>query len=406
MFWPVASNLIPLAFLALSSLVFAATPDGAGGRRISNLTLDEFPQAWNTNFTNAGQINSVVRFSNTDSKDNVSKIKIFINGTLYCLADRSVPWLLGNDRAFASLEECIQDDGRGTDHNQFWEGPGYLSTKVLPRNGSQPRLPGLGPDFTFSRMQWRRNVATRRCIFPFWGFPSAWVNPDDSHRKYSDVAKGYVALMSCDGELKPEGYGHGVYGLRDDVLDIRPKSGNPLRVTDRYSANIRLDKEYACPEPETGLANNTSRNKERYLNSLILPYLIPTSINETKFYPAVFGCAKSTQATFPSANFWTYEEGLNKIAGRVRTCERELKIQKEKWVASEEYRRAKDQWNIAERCGNNPGLDGGLNQMCIEFQNKGLPDVPRPNPDQPPSGINCDVFDTLDNNGNIVKFID
>ncbi|KAF3313019.1 hypothetical protein TWF173_006401 [Orbilia oligospora] len=318
---------------------------------------------------------------------------MLINDTYYCLTDRSVPGPPGTNVTFATLEKC--SDQENFDKAQLWQGPGYFSTRVA-RDNNELRLPGFGPGLTSYRSQWRRNYATKRCIMPYWGFP---------------------ALAPCGNGETPKGYG--IHSLRTEVIGVPFVYGNH---TQRYSSNLRFDQlapdlrngSFGCPadrlDPTLDKPNQnstlrdytltkTSELNEPYLNSLMLPNLIPASLNGTQFYPAIFGCVSRKlpeKTTLPYTLADVYQIGLNIYVDKMRACQQKNKKAKELWVASDEFLQAKSYWETAQRCHVNPGLDGGLNQMCIELQNRGLLNLPPPDPERPPNFVECDEIATLD----------
>ncbi|KAF3174602.1 hypothetical protein EYR41_002965 [Orbilia oligospora] len=378
---------------------------------ISNLSIADFPKSWNTNFTDSWNIDLEVPQS--DPKF-AAPIQILINDTYYCLTDRSIPGPPRTNVTFATLEKCSTQEN--FDKAQLWQGPGYFSTKVA-RDNNELRLPGFGPGLTFYRSQWRRNYATKRCIMPYWGFPGRWIDMDIIHLNYLNTGKGFVALAPCgDGET-PKGYG--IHSLRTEVVDVPFVYGN---YTERYSSNLRFDQpapdlrngKIGCPADRLDLIidkpnqNSTLRDftptkaselKEQYLNSLMLPNLIPASLNGTQFYPAIFGCVSRMlpeKTMLPYTLAYVYQIGLNIYVDKMRACQQRNEKEKELWVASDEFHQAKDYWETAQRCHSNPGLDGILNQMCIELQNRGLLNLPPPDPERPPNFLECDEIATLD----------
>ncbi|KAK6509216.1 hypothetical protein TWF481_003976 [Arthrobotrys musiformis] len=363
---------------------------------------------------------------------------------MYCVHDRSIPGPPGTDLFYTSLETGC---GRGSEEDpaRYWEFAGEFSTSVpgprRDRPTTGPILPGFAPGLTNWRVRWMRNRKTRRCILPSWGFPGAadWVNLDKTYMLYSRVAMGYVVTGPC-----PEGLGFGVHAVRHEIHDESASRELSLFLTGPfYIGNARFDQPkpgiadgiYACPNrwndtvvsppnaqgdrviarrtvsngraqvDSTNIAIDDATlasilpNKYGYINSLALPHLVPATVGDTRFYPALFGCTQKRQDRFKNTfsqasvwNLWSY--GLNLVADRIATCEERLEPLKQQWVNSVEYREATERCNQWNRCFGSKedpasGADHPPDGPCKEYEAKYGRNEPAKPDRNKPRGIGC-----------------
>ncbi|KAK6357367.1 hypothetical protein TWF718_001680 [Orbilia javanica] len=207
---PKPPNLIlPLILLIITALPFITALPYITAREFepisspkSNLTLADFPNPINSNISTTQDSRPVeYRIPQSDPQWGYP-IQISINGTIYCLADRSILGAPGsNITAYATIEKCKNEPGK-VDYAQLWHGPGTFTTYVtVNKNATEPRFPGIFPEDTRFNSEWRRNMATRRCIASDFdhGFPGNSIELDPQQiKKYKGLVKGFVVLKGCD----------------------------------------------------------------------------------------------------------------------------------------------------------------------------------------------------------------
>ncbi|KAK6362988.1 hypothetical protein TWF730_000436 [Orbilia blumenaviensis] len=332
---------VKLAVLILSVTAVAKKP-------ISDLELGDFPNQDNTDFTNAWEIRSVVanRFRPTNVaniisfvEENVSftnQITITINGTKYCLTDRNIAFPFP-PQFLATLEPCMENPPSTL---QLWVGEvSYFRTKVPPpKDPKDPLLPGYGPNTTYFFSRYKKNKASNRCLIPSWSdsktwLATGWPDPDGTDYSKLPLVAGYVGLIECKDPTDP------VYSLRDEVIDAPNPNSN---AQDPFIVNLRFNQPrpdlpdgiYSCPINNTDDSNlgletpkknvkddpafqphkvspfkkiKRADESQSYVNTAILPRLIPKTIGDKVYYPAYWGCARKTppkDTGFPSAQLY------------------------------------------------------------------------------------------------------
>ncbi|RVD80940.1 uncharacterized protein DFL_008824 [Arthrobotrys flagrans] len=132
--------------------------------------------------------------------------------------------------------------------------------------------------------------------------------------------------------------------------DFKGEDANPRWAYPDIKEVVYLDgptisegRTWHCPklpkqDNETGTTPDPSEAEYR-TRTLIIPYLVQLTINNTNFFPALFGCANNTDASFPSFSPSPIEAALNEYGKKVeeiRICKNDVVQKVNTWSKDQE----------------------------------------------------------------------
>ncbi|KAK6509215.1 hypothetical protein TWF481_003975 [Arthrobotrys musiformis] len=336
-----------------------------------------------------------------------SQIRLQIDDKYFCLTDPDTRLQPRSENIFevhATLEECA---GEYNPH-QHWrsaDGTGLarLYTQTMEPNNINPALYTINN----TRVEYGgiENVATGRCIHGAGGYNGTTLKLRESLSSLDYWEHfGFVYLARVCGDNQPR------FKVRAAVVGSSPENTATHPANGAY-AEVKEVVYFEYPSLEnsgrSGQCPNSPRPLEEvyppyspwpqyyFTKTMIVPVLIPATINNIPFYPASFGCASNTDHALASFNppavlssVQTYNEEVEKRLQCVRDREEEAK----NWPNTDEYKALKKKNDDLNYCRGAGKFVKWL-KVCQEFRDgewglkDDLPSLDR----QPDFGL-CDII--------------